>query len=177
MTSIAALFCLTHQEFHAVICATFYSPWPRWQSRWLIMITMFSFYLALTSQRRDKLLSVRVSRWDWGPDHQGVQKKLRFGYFSSNRFCYCSFICINPAKKRLYIENGAICASFNALNKRLLFSHGFAIFLLNVCVFTTIIPLDRRLYFLFPGWVSYLLSSVVICPGDVGQDNTQLVKV
>lgn len=55
-TDIAALFCLTREEFHAVICATFYSPRPRWRSRWLIMITMFSFYLALTSQCPDKLL-------------------------------------------------------------------------------------------------------------------------
>lgn len=72
------LYSVWHQEFHAVICATFYSPWPRWQSRWLIMITMFSFYLALTSQRRDKLLFARVSRWDWSSDHQGFQRKLRF---------------------------------------------------------------------------------------------------
>lgn len=75
-TNVAALFCLTHQEFHAVICATSYPPRPSWQSRWLIMITMFFFYLALTSQRRDKLVfqesagesevwTTRVSNRNW----------------------------------------------------------------------------------------------------------------
>lgn len=50
------LYSVWHTKNSAVICATFHSPWPRWQSCWLIMITMFSLYFALTSQCWDKLL-------------------------------------------------------------------------------------------------------------------------
>lgn len=91
IASIAALFHLTHHKFHPVICATFCSPQTWWQSRWLIVITMFLFYLAV--QHRDKLLffkrqKVRQFRPPNCPAESGVSSFYSISWSSVNPL-YC----------------------------------------------------------------------------------------